>query len=101
MADTEWTSERIAELRRLANEAGLPWTADLPRGPAWEPDRHKPVAQIGADSSFADVRTFEGQAYIVAACNAMPSLLDELERVTRERDEALATVAHFRDCFAQ
>ena len=70
-----------AELRRL-QQAATP-------GP-WQHRGHWVFPAPGDESGFVamcgdDARGHDDAAYIVAACNAVPTLLDQLEEAERER----------------
>jgi hypothetical protein len=72
------TAERVAELRALCEAATPgPWRADPEPvdAPGWVSagDRHEPVAEVYGGTHNA--------ALIAAARNALPDLLDEVERL--------------------
>lgn len=76
------------ELRRLASEATP--------GP-WQHRGHWVFPAPGDESGFVamcgdDARGHDDAAYIVAACNAVPALLDELEAQDAQLAEAQATL---------
>lgn len=72
-----------AKLRALADAATPgPWNRDADGVSVYIDVRFAICDASGADANF-----------IAAARTAVPALLDEIERVERERDDALAQVA--------
>ena len=82
-----------AELRRLLAEAETPWTIEqaTPKmdGPNWRIRREGKAGIIVSAHEYG----FHGRGeVIVAAVNALPDLLDALEKAEAHRDSLAATL---------
>lgn len=89
---TEFTHERIAELRELASKATpTPWVAEF--GLSSNSLSHEYIGWAkspdvrGKDIDDVEYKTKNDRLYMEEACNALPGLLDEIERLRKWIDE--------------
>lgn len=94
-------AEKIAALRALCvNRTRGKWYWDDEHGCAWLDTclengsyilfTREEITKICGNKADKD--------YIVAACNALPGLLDEIERLQAEKDAAMRDMRGFTDC---
>lgn len=105
------TAQEIARLRELhaASTAGE-WepshNVDMPKDDNWASDNDKREGRgegpnhVGTFSEVREKATADA-AFIAAAHNAMPALLDELEQARAERDALAAELAQVQEQFRQ
>ena len=88
---TPLSDERIAEIRERCDKATPgPWSVDEESGDVWVPSIWRSVAII-EDLDLPLVNPAADRAFIAAARQDVPDLLDEVERL-RRLEEAVTTM---------